>query len=431
MTSTRTSNDTHLTQRTARWAFWLNALNGMFFTFAETLTDPNLVLVWFVSRLTSSNVLLGVIGVLGGAGWFLPQLFVSSWAQQQSRQMVIYRGTSLLRLVIWLMLAALLWWVQSPGLLLLLFFVLFALIRVTAGIAGIPFLEITAKTVPVRWRGRLFGLRLLLGGLCALAGSRLVAAVLGGVLLPYPRDYALLIFVAALAAGVGMFVFCLIAEPPAEPRTGARLSVQMGRGWQALHTHPDYRYLLLGRALMFLGLGAIPFYTVLARRTLGAPETAVGDYLAVSTLVKLLINYPIGWLADAKGRRWVLRAAALGWALTALLALGLQLAFQSGALSGLGVPAYWLAYPLFIGAALFSPADWVAGQNMLLDLAPAAERPLFLGYANTLLGVVSLLGGLAGGLVDVFGLFPFFGAAVAINLLAWWSLGRIAAQRNV
>lgn len=418
------SNNVSLSAHEARGAFWLNAVNGMLFTFAETLMDPNLVLVWFVSQLTSSNLLLGVIGALGSAGWFLPQLFVASWMQRQPRKMLWYQGTSVVRFIFWVGLAAALWWVETPGALLALFFVLFALVRITAGLAGIPFMEVTAKTIPVRLRGRLFGLRLLLGGVCGLAGSRLVATVLQGAL-PYPRNYALLIFVGALVAGVAMAAFCVIREPAGAVRPGAPLAQQLRRGVQALREDADYRYLLMGRGLGFLGLGAIPFYTLLARSVLGAPESAVGDFLAAATLVKLLTNYPLGWLADARGRRWVLRLAALGWAATAAAALGLHLAAQAGWLAGLPFPAYLLAYPLFVSVAFFSPTDWVAGQNLLLELAPEDDRVLYLGFANTVLGILLLLGGFAGGLVDGLGLTRFFGLAAIINLLAWWGLGRV------
>ncbi len=420
-------NGLHISRQESRRAFVLNVVNGMFFSFAETLMDPTLVLVWFVSRLTTSNLLLGLILPISSGGWFFPQLFLSGKVQQSTRKMPLYQVISVARFFTWLALAAALWWISAPAALLVLFYLLFLASRVAAGAAGIPFMEVTVKTIPMRARGQLFGMRLLFGGLLGLLGTRIVERVLLSEL-PYPRNYALLILIGAVAGGVAMAAFCFTREPEGTRRAGAPLREQLRRGVMAFRNDTDYRYLLLGRSCAALGTSVLPFYTLLTQRVLAAPESAVGNFLAVLTFGKLLSNYPLGWLADHKGRRWVLRLATLGWVATALFSLGILALARAGLLTRFAFPGYWLAYPLFVLVALFSPADWVAGQNLLLDLAPEDDRPLYLGFANTVLGLALLSSGLAGGLVDWLGLSALFAAAVVVNLLAWYFLGRLAPQ---
>ncbi len=411
----------------SRRAFALNVANGALFGFAETLMDSNMVLVWFLSSLTNSNLLLGLLSPIATGGWFLPQLFLAGWVQQKPCKIVVYRLASLVRLLMWGVLVATMWFFRDPVVLLVVFYLAYVPMRVSAGMGGIPFLDVTAKTVPLHWRGRLFGMRMLFGGLLGLFGSRIVRHVLASDL-AYPRNYALLVFSAMIAGGLGMLAFSLVREPPGTTRPPTPLGDQLRRGWAAFRENENFRNLLVGRGLLLLGMVVIPFYTVLAQRDLAAPERAVGDYLLVLTITRLAVNYPWGWLADTRGLRWVARFAALGWGLTAAAGLVLLVLAGRAAEGAVAFPAYLLAYPLFVLVGIFTPADSIAGQNLILRVAPEDDRPLYLGFANTFFGVLVLLSGLGGALVDWLGLGAIFGFAVAVNLAAFVLLGRIPKE---
>ncbi len=416
---------TRLSAREVRVAFTLNVINGGLFNLSNTLMDTNLVLVWFLSNLTSSNLLLGLLGPIATGGWFLPQLYMSAKIQHLPRKIGVYRAVMIVRTIPWAVLVATMWWVKDPHLLLLVFYAAYVVMRVAAGIGGIPYLEITAKTVPQALRGRLFALRMLVGGLLGLLGSRFVKYVLASDL-PYPHNYAVLVG-AALVCGISaQGVLSFVREPPGETQPATSVLTQLRRGIAILRKDANYRNLLLARSALFLGFIALPFYTVMAREVLHAPDQAAGDFLLVVTATQLLINYPWGWLADYRGRLWVSKTAAWGWLFTALLALGV-LALAQRPLD-LPFPTYMLAYPLFVMIGIFVPADGVAGINLLLEIAPERERPLYVGFANTLLGVVTLLSGLGGSVVDVFGLRTLFVTTVIVNAAALFFYARIKTE---
>jgi len=256
-----------------RRAFAWNVLNGALFGLSDTLMDINLVLVWFMSQLTSSNLLIGLLGPLASAGWFLPQLFLSGWTQQKPRKLVIYNAATGIRIVTWGVLVAVMWFVQDPVVLLALFYPIYIVMRLAGGLAGIPFLEVTAKTVPPRWRGRLFALRMITGGILSLAGSQIVSHVLQSDLV-YPRSYALLVFYSLVVGGVAMLALAFVNEPAGLTRPATSFRAQAERGFAAVRTHHDYRYMLLARSFMLLGTIAFSFYTILAQQTLHAPARA-------------------------------------------------------------------------------------------------------------------------------------------------------------
>jgi MFS family permease len=63
------------------------------------------------------------------------------------------------------------------------------------------------------------------------------------------------------------------------------------------------------------------------------------------------------------------------------------------------------------------PAGILSGSNFLTELVPDAERPIYLGLANTLSGVVTLLSVLGGLLVDWLGFAGLFAAALVLCLV--------------
>ena len=82
--------------------FFLGVFNGAMFSFAESLLSVDTVLTWFVQQLGGSNFLIGLVGPMRDAGWFLPQLFVSKWQERHSLKMPLYRKVTVVRTLAWL-----------------------------------------------------------------------------------------------------------------------------------------------------------------------------------------------------------------------------------------------------------------------------------------------------------------------------------------
>jgi len=398
-------------ERETRRSFALGVFNGAAFNFAEALIDPQLVLTWFVSQLTSSNLLIGLVAPLGEACWFLPQIFVSTRIQRMRRKMPSYVLAAVIRTVVWILLTLTVWLVDSPQLLLVGFFVLYIAARLSAGLAGLAFLDVVAKTIPARRRGSFFTTRLLFGSILGLGGGWIVKTILHHPALPFPHDHALLFTLYCGLMIPGLISFILIREPPgvvvAEQVT---VGEQLRRAWLLLQQDHVYRRYMLARISLVLANVAVPFYGIYAKDVLGAPEWMVGVYLAARTGALLFSNLPWGRLSDRRGNRIVMRLLGLGNGLTTLLALvlvGLVAFFRP---QGSWLP--YLALPLFFLNGAVRPANMLSGSNFLLELVPEAERSLYLGFSNTLMSFVTLTSGLGGLLVDSLG----FGGLFAVSL---------------
>jgi MFS family permease len=404
-----------LPQREVRRSFALNVFNGSVFEFAERLIDPPLVLTWFVSQLTTSNLLIGLVAPLGSAGWFLPQLFISARIQRMERKMPSYATAAVIRTIAWILLAASVWFIDDPLLLLVGFFALYTVARLMSGLAGLSFFDVTAKTIPAQRRGSLFAWRMFLGGLLGMGAGWIVKVVLNHPGLPFPQGHAVLfaLYCAAMIPALGAFT--CIHEPPGKALEGqVNVGSQLRRAGKLLRDDPTYRQYMGARLALGLAGIALPFYGIYARNVLGAPEGMVGVYVTTRVAAQLVFNLPWGRLSDRRGNRLTMRIQSLGTGLTALLALGLVALVGVFQPEGAGAP--YLALPLFILDGAVRPAQVMTGSNFLLELVPGDERPLYLGLSNTLMGIIVLLSGLGGLVVDLFNFTGLFVLSLALCL---------------
>jgi MFS family permease len=405
-------------KREVRRSFALGVTNGALFRFAETLVDPPLVLTWFVSQLTASNLLIGLVMPLGEAGWFLLQIFVSPRVQRMKRKMPSYTVAAVIRTASWLLLATGVWLVSDPKLLLVVFFLLYTIARFSCGLSGLAFFDVIAKTIPPRRRGSLFAWRQLLGGILGLGGGWIVNVVLNNPNLPFPRGHALLFFMYCGVFAVAMAAFIMIREPPGVAvKESVTLMEQFRRAGGLLRRDPVYRRYTVALLSMALATMALPFYGIYAKRVLGAPDGMVGLYVTARVAAMLLFNLPWGHVSDRWGNRLVMRLAALGNGLNALLALVLIALVTAFRPQGAWLP--YLALPLFLLEGAMRPAQVMFGNVFLLELVPEEGRMLYMGLSNTLAGIVYLLSGLGGLLVDLSGFVGLFAVSVGLRLVAY------------
>jgi len=399
--------------------FTLGILNGALFILAENLIDPALVLTWFLGRLSASNVLIGLVVPLRDAGWFLPQLFMAPYLARWPYKLPTYSTAALVRSVVWATMAVVILTQSDRTVLIVGFFVPFVINSLASGWAGLPFMEIVAKTIPVEQRGSYFGIRMLTGGLLSIAGSLVVRWALGEQLgRSFPANVGQLMAISALFAASGLFAFTLVSEPPSETTQPASLGAHLGRAARLPQTDRNFGLFLATRVLLMAAQMGTPFFAVYASRELGAGAEMVSVYLAASTAASLVSN--LGWsrISDRRGNRLVIQlAASLGLAmmLWAWLIGPLDRALEWAVL------APWLFAIVFALAGAFQSGIGLGGMSLLLEIAPAADRGLYVGLANSVLGVTLLATSLGGVLVDWLGYRGLFLVTLICYAAGLWT----------
>lgn len=401
-------------QGEVRRNFNLGVVNGVLFILAETLMDPTLVLVAFISRLTQSSILLGLVVPLKDSAWALPQLWVSGYLQNQRYKLTFYRRTSGVRMACWALIAVAINFVHDPQYLLPAFFFAFVIGSLASGLSGLPFLEVVGKTVPPARRGEFFAWRFGLGGLLGIGGSALVRWLLDPAgPLPFPQNFGMLSFLYFVIASVSLMLYNNVREPADEcvlPR--ASLLEQIRRGIEVIETNLNYRRFIGMQALLLMAGAATPFFAIYVQQELGGDRSWIGIYLALVISANLVSNLLFGRISRRFGNRKVLELAAMAGMLMSSAVLVLML--LAGPLHISGQTASYLLIPVFLLSGVRATGIGVSGNSLLLDLSPESERSLYVGFTQTLQGIVLLLTSLSGVALLVLG----YNGLVGLTVLA-------------
>jgi len=404
--------------------FRLGVVNGVLYILSETLLDPTLVLIAYLSMITDSPILLGMLLPLRDGAWALPQLWVSCFLPSIPRKIDLYRKLSVVRILSWGSIAVVINFVRQPDLILILFFVAYALASLTSGLSGLPFLEIVGKTIPAERRGEFFAWRFGLGGLMGIGASVLVRYLIDpNGPLPTPQNYGVLAALYFVAASTSLLVFNQVNEPPDET-VGTRTAFfdQLRRAITFLKKDISYRRFITMQSMMTVAGSATPFFAVFVQQSLGGSKAMVGIYLGVLTVTNLLGNILFGRMSRRLGNRQVMIwATMIGLFMSLLVTL---LAVFGRGLGVAGRAADLALVPVFVLSGLRGTGVGVSANSLLLDLTPVGERSLYLGFYNTFFGLVMLATFTSGLVLSLIG----FAGLAALTLIAHL-LALLAAQR--
>ncbi len=402
----RTNNDLAAeVERNYRWNFTVNLLDGASFWFGLNTISATTIIPLYVSKLTDNTVLIGLIAVLSQAGWFLPQLFVAGITERMARKkpMVINVGFFTERLPAWLWPISVAVAPFSPKLALVLFFTSFAWHHLGGGIIAPAWQDLIARCFPVQRRGRYLGTTTFTG-----TGMGALGAIVSGWLLkeyPFPLNFTLIFFVAAVAINMSWFFISLTREPvpPAvvwpteQPGLRARLA-------QIVKADVNFRWFLLARLLLVFGSMGVGFVTVAAVQRVQVSDSVVGLFTVALLVGQTTGNLLSGWLADHFGHKWPMEAAGL----SAAAAFGL-----AWLAPGVGW-YYWVFLLLGISAGV----NLVSGTLIVMEFSRPEQRPTYVGLASTAVGIGSVIAPLLGGWLAGFSYGWLFALSCGISLLS-------------
>ncbi len=408
--------------------FFLGVFNGGMFNFAETLMSVDTVLTWFVQQLGGSYFLIGLVGPMRDAGWYLPQLFVSKWLEKQPHKLPQYRSMAIVRCIAWLTwtLAAL--FIRDFSLLLFLFFVAYGVNAIASGLSGLSFMDIVAKTIPPQRRGSYFGGRLFLGAILAFGASVIVSLTLDpNNAIDFPRNIGWLFLLSWIAATAGLIAFGQVIEPPGDVRLEETTMRSHVRRAARLPRHNyDFRYYLIARVLLMLSYVATPFYSVYSIEVLHAPAEIIGIYIAVRTLAALLINPVWGRLSDRHHNRLVVRLATMFGIFVPIWAIGAPLIAPL-----LHIGLTYIFVPIFALLGLYDTGVGIGENNLMFELSPDDDRAIHIGLTNTVMGVAYFSTIVSGLLVAWLGYNGVFILALIFFVVSLWAISRVGEPRDL
>jgi MFS family permease len=417
-----TNQSAEIGPRTTRRNMLWSAINHFFVEGSMTLSDPGTVLPLMIVDLGASHVIAGLVPSLRFFGWLLPQFFVAGWLQRLRRFLPVVRMLESVRIVLYLILAALIVWLAPthPELLLSILIILFVVTRMAAGSSAVARAELVARIVPQSERATLVSLRSLTGDIGGVLAGLGVSYLLAPGRAPFPSNYAWLMGISGVAFFCAVCAISLVIEPGGVARGRAvNLKQQIRRTPSLLRNDRRFALYVSARAAA-TGLNiAEPFYILFAVEILGAPPSMAGLYLSARMLMRTVSNLIWARTCKRQGNLWTFRLARILGLLAPLAVLGFSLAHG---LWWRGAPPAYAGYLfalVFAVQGLGVSCDGISRMAYLYDIAPEADRPSYFGLSNTVLGPLYFLPTLGGILVSVAGYAPVFALAALFSLAGY------------
>jgi MFS family permease len=395
----------------------------VFFGVGMALVSQTTVLPSFVSQLTDSAPLIGLSSTIITGAWLLPQLIAASYlADKDRKKPYLLLPTAVGRPVFWLLAGVLfLAGDRAPTLILGLFFIGLAVFMGTDALASVAWFDIFSEAIPPTRRGRLFGIGQVFSGLLTVGAGAVVNALLGPQGPPFPRNYALLFFLAGLSLFTSWLAMSFLREP-VKPTQAERLS------WSAflpklltvLRENRTFSLVTALRLLAGLNGMALPFYVVYATEELHLGVEAIGLFLSSQVVGSILAGFVWGYLNERSGSKIVIQCSVVMALASPLLAL------LMGPIAPLtGASAIYVYSLIFVAIGALNSSFMPGFLNFVLELAPSEERPTYIALTNTLCGVLLVVPFLGGWLLQATSypiLFTAAAGGVALALVLTFRL---------
>jgi MFS family permease len=379
----------------------VNILDGGFFGLAMGFASYSTILPLFVNTMTRSALLIGLIPALHSACWYLPQLFMARRvARQKSFKPMVLLLTTFERLP-FLGLALVAGQATQLGspLALGLTFTMITFQSLGAGFTANAWQSMIAKIIPGEQRGTFFGFQAATASLFA-SGSAVVA---GFILEKFgtSRGFVSCFLLASVALALSWFFLALTREPD---NAAVEINVTPEGYWSSLmdilRQDANFRWYLAARSLSQLAVMGFAFYTVYVVSYQQVGEAEVGVMTGVFMGTQIIANPVMGRLGD----RWSYRGA---------MQVGIIAAMLSALLAWRAPSPGWF-YLVFILAGI-AAVNWTVSLSMTLEFGSEAERPAYIGLANTLIAPTTILSPFVGGWLADLGGYPVAFLATAIG----------------
>jgi MFS family permease len=394
------------------------ALENAGFIFAITFVGTTTVLPTFVTRLGGSAFMVGLIATCQTAGWLLPQLLGAGLTAGKPRIMknlmvplYIGRPTLLLMAAIIAGLG-----LRAPWLLLLSLYLAILVFYGTDGVSSVPWFELVAKAVPPHRRGRLFGIAQIFGALGGMGVGAIVALILGSATIGFPNGYALLFLISGCLFLFNLVPFWLVKEPVNEAAESGKRERLTARQFSAsllriVRTDATFVRLIVSRLLLGTAMAAFPFYILFMGSQFSMSAERLGLLTSAQVLGGLLGGLAIGWIADHRGPRTVIRLSAVICATIPLIALFMVLLHAA-----LGASVVAIGVILFVVLGAVGSTNLIGFMTYLMEIAPLAQRTVYIGLFSALAGAVLVAPPLLGWLLQAASYPVVFAVATAASI---------------
>lgn len=386
--------------------FFANIMDAGFWFFGDSFVAAYTILPVFMSTLTDSPILIGLIPALEGAGWFIPQLFLAKHLEGENRRLPLVLKLGIFDRFPYVLLAIGAFFILKVDqkVAIVSFVIIYGIKVFSSGLVALPWQELIATIIPVSHRGRYWGSALILGKSMGMIGAVIAGLILANI--AYPLNYAFMFLIGFICASISYFFLSLNIEPEIKRQTPAKNINIWVRVLTILEADKNFAAFLVNRGFVFLGLMGLGFVTVYGIQKFNLPISYSAIFTAVM-LISEIVGYGIwGTIGDKHGYKRVIEFCNL-FLIVGLFALLL-------------IESIWGLYIVFGIISFAHSGEYIADQNIAMEFGKETDRPTYIGMSKTLTGPFLLIAPIiGGGLVKLWGYQSMFSTALIISIVAF------------
>lgn len=383
-----------------------NLLDTAFWYFGGSFTAAYTIMPVFLSTLTDSPILIGLIPALQAIGWFLPQLFLAKYLEGINQRLPLVRKLGIFERLPFLLLAIGAFLI--PGLdqkvALFLILIIYTIKVFSSGLVALPWQELMATVIPVSHRGRYWGISLIVGKLIGLVGAFITGLILARI--TYPNNYAIMFLIGFIAVSISFLFLSLNVEPVIE-----RQSSQVDPGiWsrikKTLGKDKNFGIYLINRGFTFMSSMGMVFITVYGIQKFNLPISQSATFTAVMLISEIFGAGIWGNLGDKDGYKRVIEICNF-FSIVGLFSL-------------LFVNTLWGLFIVFGILSFAHSGEYLSDQNFAMEFGSEKDRPTYIGMSKTLTGPFFLVAPIVGGsIIQLWGYKSMFLVALIVSVVAF------------
>lgn len=365
--------------------------DGAVYVLGMSLVSIQTIIPIFIKELGGSPLSISSVQVLWTLGANIPSAFVAIYLQRQMFFKPAMVGWGFIHRAMLLVCGIAAFFIigRVPSLIAVPFFlVLIFLVAAFGSLSGLPWFQVYTKTVPVKLRGRLMGLRQLLGSAAGIIGGSIVSIVLATIY--FPLNFSLLFAGAFAITMVSFYFLTQISEQPSvnNQEPGSPMSI-LSEAKRIISSNMNFRYFLLSDAFAIMSISVASFYSVYAIEKFELPASYAGTFTAIVMITNVVANIGFGIVADTYGHKVNLLILVFCTGAAALLAV-----------ISTNILMYGLVF-FFLACSL--QVQVISRLAFIAEMCKENERPLFVGITNTFTAPTMLIGLLFGWFVPKIG----------------------------
>ena len=369
-----------------RWNFAFNIAEHSFDLFGRTFVSIVTVLPVFLSFLTDSKTIIGLLPAIWTFCWLFPQILSAYFTEpiKQKKRIIVF--LKIIYAFPWLILAIyfLVFFKTSCQLALVVFFIGFAIYALFGGLATPTWLAFVGKLISRNRRGAFYGYWYIIGTGLAVLGAFGIKYILATY--PFPVNFAIC-FLLAFSFLCLANTFLAITREPHAPKAADRTSPKeyFSNAKSILKNTSFLRFVLCMIMSAFGPAMTNVFYIIYVRERFNVPIGDVGIFTAVLLISQIIAAAIGGKLTDKLGAKRVFTATRLIAAFCSIWAL------MTNNIAG--------AYIIFIIMGICIGLTTVSYHNLILELAPSDKRATYIGLVNTIRAPFTAISPIIGGII--------------------------------